>query len=165
MTRHYPLSEQHCSGRPLSKFVALSLRQRYHHLNINGGFEMQDYSGGVLSTTLLVVLAALHPFAAAGAAVGCCFYLAFPSRSKGFQRLLYAVFSWGIGYAAGIYLHGEGPPFSEKAMLVSAAASAFAVLVFVALGSVIHRNESLPNWLVQAFDLFFKSKRGGRSDD
>lgn len=110
----------------------------------------------------LVVLLAMNPFAASGAAFGCCFYLAFPSASRGLQRILYGVFSWGIGYAAGVFVYGEGPPYNQKSMLVAAVVAAIAVLVFVAWGSIIRKNGSFPPWVQSLLDLVFpyRSKRG-----
>lgn len=116
---------------------------------------------------LILALTAMNPFAASGAAFGCCFYLAFPSASRGLQRLLYCVFSWGIGYAAGVFFYGDGPPYSQKGMLVSAVVAAVAVLVFIAWGSVIRRDGDLPPWLQQILDLVFpfRSKRGDGDDN
>lgn len=121
----------------------------------------QEYQQGVLGF-LVVLMAAMNPYAAAGAAFGCCFYLAFPSASRGLQRLLYCVFSWGIGYAAGVFCYGEGPPYSQKSMLVAAVVAAVAVLVFVAWGSIIRRDGNLPPWVQSLLDLVFpfRSKRG-----
>ena len=86
---------------------------------------MTDHGWQALAGFVVVVLAAMNPYAAAGAAFGCCFYLAFPSASRGLQRLLYGVFSWGIGYAAGVFFYGDGPPYSQKSMLVAAIVAAF----------------------------------------
>lgn len=113
---------------------------------------------------MVMMLTAMNPFAAAGAAFGCCFYLAFPSASRGLQRLLYCVFSWGIGYAAGVFLYSEGPPYSQKSMLVSAVVAAVAVLVFIACGGIIRRDGNLPPWLQQILDVVFpfRAKRGDK---
>lgn len=115
-----------------------------------------------LTWLVVAVLAAMNPFAAAGAAFGCCFYLAFPSASRGLQRLLYSVFSWGIGYAAGVFFYGDGPPYSQKSMLIAAAFSAIAVLMFVAIGGIIRRNGNLPPWAQSLLDVVvpFRAKRG-----
>lgn len=109
----------------------------------------------------LMLLAAMNPYAAAGAAFGCCFYLAFPSASRGLQRLLYSVFSWGIGYAAGVFCYGDGPPYSQKSMLVAAVVAAVAVLVFIAWGSVIKRNGNLPPWVQSLLDVAFPFRKRG----
>lgn len=123
---------------------------------------MNEHFGQLLAGVVLAVLAAMNPYAAAGAAFGCCFYLAFPSASRGLQRLLYAVFSWGVGYASGVFFYGDGPPYSQKSMLVSAVFSAVAVLVFVAWGSIIRRDGNLPPWFQSLLDVVFpfRNKRG-----
>lgn len=111
---------------------------------------------------LFAILMAMNPYAAAGATFGCFFYLAYPSASKGLQRLLYCIFSWGIGYAAGVFFYGEGPPYSQKSMLIAAGASAVAVLFFIAAGGIIKRNGDLPPWARRLLDHLtpFRSKRG-----
>lgn len=116
----------------------------------------------LLAGALLALLAAMNPYVAAGAAFGCCFYLAFPSASRGVQRLLYGMFSWGIGYAAGVFFYGDGPPYSQKGMLVAAVVAAIAVLVFIAWGNIIRRNGNLPPWVRSLVDMVlpFRSKRG-----
>lgn len=123
---------------------------------------MADHTWQWLAGLAVMVLAAMNPYAAAGAAFGCCFYLAFPSASRGLQRLLYSVFSWGIGYAAGVFFYGDGPPYSQKGMLVSAIVAAVAVLVFVAWGSIIRRDGNLPPWVQSLLDVVFpfRQKRG-----
>ena len=115
-----------------------------------------------LTWLVVAVLAAMNPFAADGAAFGGCFYLAFPSASRGLQRLLYSVFSWGIGYAAGVFFYGDGPPYNQKSMLIAAAFSAIAVLMFVAIGGIIRRNGNLPPWAQSLLDVVvpFRAKRG-----
>lgn len=65
----------------------------------------------------------LNPWACIGALAGCCFFLAMPSTTQNLtQRMLLSFFSWVMGYAAGAYLY-PGPPWSQEAMLVSAAAA------------------------------------------
>lgn len=115
-----------------------------------------------LAGVALVVLTAMHPYAAAGAAFGCCFFLAYPSASRGLQRVLYAVFSWGIGYGAGVFWYGEGPPFSQKAFLIAASCAAVAVLLFMAAGSVVKKGGALPPWATYLLELIspFGKKRG-----
>jgi hypothetical protein len=111
---------------------------------------------------LLALMAALHPYAAAGAAFGCCFFLAYPSASRGYKRALFVVFSWGIGYGAGVFWFGEGPPFSQKALLISATFAAVAVLLFMAAGSVMKKGGALPPWAQDLLDIIFpyRKKRG-----
>lgn len=123
---------------------------------------MAEHAWQWLAGLVLVVLAAMNPFAAAGAAFGCCFYMAFPSASRGLQRLLYSVFSWGLGYAAGVFFYGDGPPYNQKSMLIAAAVAAIAVLMFVAVGGIIRRNGNLPPWAQSLLDAVvpFRAKRG-----
>ena len=123
---------------------------------------MTEHGWQGLAGLAFAALAAMNPFAAAGAAFGCCFYLAFPSASRGLQRLLYGVFSWGIGYSAGVFCYGEGPPFSQKSMLVAAIVAAVAVMVFIAWGGIIRQNGSLPPWAESILDTVFpfRKKRG-----
>lgn len=61
---------------------------------------METFGGWGLAT-MFGLLAVIHPHAAAGAAFGCFFFLASPASTNRRQRLLLAVFSFGIGYAAG----------------------------------------------------------------
>lgn len=141
--------------------------------NLKGGGGMtEDFwhwvvlGGKLLIAGLLAVLAMLNPHAAAGAAFGCCFFLAYPSASRGWQRILYGAFSWGLGYAAGVFFYGEGPPYSQKSMLVASAVAALAVLVFVAWSAVIRRDGNLPPWLQSILDIVFpyRAKRGEEND-
>ena len=107
----------------------------------------------------------IHPYAAVGAAFGCCFYLATPSAMKSWRRMLYGLFSWGIGYGAGAYFFDVDQPRSVGALMTPAAVSALAAVVFGALHRVADSNSPLPPWLVDILDRvpFFK-KRGGSSD-
>jgi hypothetical protein len=110
-----------------------------------------------------LLLAALHPWAATGAAFGCCFFLASPASTRGWQRVKLGLFSWGIGYAAGVFTYGGGPPYSDKAMLVSAGVSALAAIIFTGLYHVIATGGPLPPWLESMLDRvpFLKRKGGG----
>lgn len=123
---------------------------------------MSEHVWQWIGAALLLVLTAINPHAATGAAFGCCFFLAYPSASRGGQRLLYAAFSWGLGYAAGVFFYGDGPPYNQRAMLVSAAFSALAVLIFIAWGSIIRRQGNLPPWVQTILDIVFpfRAKRG-----
>lgn len=124
---------------------------------------MADHWWHGLAGLMWMVLAAMNPFAAAGASFGCFFFLAFPSASRGFQRLFYCVFSWGIGYAAGVFFYGDGPPYSQKGMLVAGTFAAIAVLIFIAIGGIIKRNGNLPPWAQSLLDIAFPyRKRGGK---
>lgn len=89
----------------------------------------------------------LHPWAAFGACFGCCFFLQVQVSAAGARRLLLGAFSWGIGYGAGVFWFGEGPPWSQEAMLVSAAAGALAAVVFTAIHGMVTKDGQLPPWL------------------
>lgn len=112
-----------------------------------------------------VVLLAIHPWAATGAAFGCCFFLAAPRATSGWQRIKLALFSFGFGYAAGVffYPHVPGEPWNEKAMLVSAGVSALAAVAFTAFYFIIDKSGPLPDWLKDILDRIPMFKR--RSDN
>lgn len=110
------------------------------------------------------VLSGVHPFAAAGAAIGCCFFMAAPRATTIRERFLLSMFSLGMGYSGGIFWYGGGPPYSEKAMLVAGAISAMVAVVFTALGYMVEKDGPVPQWIKTIIDLipFFKSR--GNSD-
>lgn len=112
-----------------------------------------------------VVMLAIHPWAATGAAFGCCFFLAAPMATTYCQRLKLGLFSFGLGYAAGVFCYPNVPglPWNEKAMLVSASVSALAAVAFTAFYYVIDRNGPLPDWLKDILDRIPMFKR--RSDN
>lgn len=106
------------------------------------------------------ILAVTHPWAASGAAFGCCFFLAYPPAAiTARQRWLLVVFSFGIGYAAGVFFYGEGPPWSNKAMLVSGGVSATGVSLFTAWRWMVDNRENLPPWMVSLLELI-KLRKG-----
>ena len=115
--------------------------------------EQTTTAGGWMLAALAALLTATHPWAATGAAFGCCFFLASPSTTAGWQRVKLGVFSWGIGYAAGVFFYGDGPPWSQKAMLVSGALAALAAVLFTGFYAVIAKNGSLPPWLESLLNL------------
>lgn len=98
---------------------------------------------GVLIWTML---AAMHPHAASGALAGCAFFLTTPNAATGVKRVLLLIFSFLVGYAGGLFFYGDGPPYSPKAMLVSAGFSAVAVVVFTAATHMFEHNGDLPPW-------------------
>lgn len=112
-----------------------------------------------------VILLAIHPWAATGAAFGCCFFLAAPMVTSGWRRLKLSLFSFGLGYAAGVFWYGKviGQPWNEKAMLVSATVSALAAVAFTAFYFVIDKSGPLPDWLKDILDRVPMFKR--RSDN
>lgn len=111
-------------------------------------------------TLFCAIAMAIHPWAATGAVVGCCFFLAAPMATSGWQRVKLTAFSFGIGYAGGVFWYGGGPPWSEKAMLISAALSALAAVVFTAFYYIIDKSGPLPSWLESILDRipFFKRR-------
>lgn len=113
---------------------------------------------------LCMILAAVNPWAATGAAFGCCFFLAAPMATNGWQRFKLMMFSLGIGYGGGVFFYGGGPPWNEKAMMVSAALSALGAVVFTALYYVVDRNGPLPEWLTNILDRIPLFKRRGDND-
>lgn len=115
---------------------------------------------GVLIWSLL---AAMHPHAATGALAGCAFFLAWPNAATGIRRLLLLAFSFFIGYAGGLFFYGDGPPYSPKAMLVSAAFSALAVVFFTAAAHMMANNGDLPPWVKSAVKVL--SKKGAENDN
>ena len=147
--------------------MAPSVVDRYHLQELKQGAAMVDHVWQWIAAAVLLLLAALNPHAASGAAFGCCFFLAFPSASRGLQRLLYGVFSWGIGYASGVFFYGEGPPYNQKSMLIAATMAAVAVLIFVAWGSIIRQHGKLPPWAEAILDIVFpfRAKRGKKNAD
>lgn len=117
-----------------------------------------------LAAALLAMGAAMHPWAAAGAAFGCCFYLGAPSATKGRQRVYLLFFSLGFGYSWGTFLYGGGPPWSEKAMAVSAVASALGAVLMTAFYFIIDKKGSLPDWLESLLDRVPMLKRRRTQD-
>lgn len=95
----------------------------------------------------------INPWAAIGAAAGCCFFLAMPSATDTLrQRFLLAVFSWVMGYGSGAYLY-PGPPWSQEAMLVSGAAAALSSVAFTGIHSALHNGRDLPPWLLSIVEI------------
>jgi hypothetical protein len=113
---------------------------------------------------LATMWAATHPWAATGAAFGCCFFLAYPGATTGKQRLFLGLFSLGIGYGCGVFFYGEGPPYSNKAMLPAAAVAALAAVLFTAWRVMIKKNGTLPPWLASLIELL-PFKKGAPRDD
>lgn len=119
------------------------------------------------STALFcMVFLAVHPWAATGAAVGCCFLLFAPMATAGWQRLKLIPFSFGTGYAGAVFFYGRvaGQPWNEKAMLVAVALSALSAVTFTAFYYVIDKSGPLPAWLESILDRIPLFKRRGGSD-
>ena len=126
---------------------------------------MTERLGELLLALLIALGAAINHWAAAGAMFGCCFFLATPSTTVGWGRVGLGMFSFGIGYAAGIFLYGGGPPFNEKAMFVSGGLSAIAAGAWASLGKAIDKSGPLPPWLSDILDRVPFLKRQERSGD
>ena len=120
--------------------------------------------GAWLLGAMYAMFASTHPWAATGAAFGCCFFLAYPGATTARQRWLLGLFSLGIGYACGVFFYGEGPPYSPKAMLVAATIAALAAVLFTAWSAIIASNGTLPPWLVSIIELW-PFKKGSPRDD
>lgn len=104
-------------------------------------------------TALALLLLYINPYAAIGACFGCVFFLQYPSvLSKG-RRAMLAVFSWGVGYAAGMYWYGSGPPWLPQAFLPALIAAALGSSMFTAISAVIDSNGDLPAWLSALLNL------------
>lgn len=119
-----------------------------------------------LCALLFAVGAAIHPWAATGAAVGCCFLLFAPMATAGWQRLKLIPFSFGTGYAGAVFFYGRvaGQPWNEKAMLVAVALSALSAVLFTAFYYVIDKSGPLPAWLESILDRIPLFKRRSDSD-
>lgn len=128
---------------------------------------MSDHAyliGAWVFGALATMWASTHPWAATGAAFGCCFFLAYPGVTTRRQRLFLGLFSLGIGYGCGVFFYGEGPPYSNKAMLPAAALAALAAVLFTAWRVMINKNGTLPPWLVSLIELL-PFKKGAPRDD
>jgi hypothetical protein len=110
------------------------------------------------------LMAFTHPHAAAGAAFGCCFFLAMPHTTNRRERMLLGIFSFGIGYAAGVFAYGGGPPFSEKAMFVAGSISALAVVIWTGLQRMAAGDGPLPQWLKDTLGFIPLFRRKGPDD-
>ena len=94
----------------------------------------------------------INPWAAIGAFGGCSFFLAMPSATNSLmQRLMLFFFSWIMGYGSGAVLY-PGPPWSQEAMLVSAASAALSSVVFTSVYAAISDNGDLPRWLLSTIE-------------
>lgn len=117
----------------------------------------------LLGAWLLGVLSAAwyatNPWAATGAAFGCCFFLAYPGATTTRQRWLLGAFSLGIGYACGVFFYSD-----NRAMLVSGTIAALASVLFTAWAAIITSNGNLPPWMRSLIELW-PFKRGTSRDD
>lgn len=102
---------------------------------------------------------ATNPWAATGAAFGCCFFLAYPGATTVRQRWWLGVFSLGIGYASGVFFYRD-----DRAMLVAGTIAALASVLFTAWAAIISNNGNLPPWMKSLIELW-PFKRGAPRDD
>lgn len=121
-------------------------------------------AGMWLLGALGVILYSMHPHAAVGAGVGVCFFLASPRSTTQGQRWWLGVFSFGIGYSAGVYWFPDGPPWSSQAMLPAGGVSAFAAVIGTAFSHVINNGGDLPRWLKSVLDYVPFLNRKGPQD-
>lgn len=125
---------------------------------------MSEQCSNLLGAFLCVILFSINPWAATGAAFGCCFFVGSPRSTTGWQRVKLTLFSFGIGYGAGVFWYGGGPPYLEKAMLPAGALSALAAVIFTAFYHVIDKSGPLPAWLESILDRIPMLKKRGDSD-
>lgn len=125
---------------------------------------MMERIGEVVAIVFLALFATIHPHAATGAAVGCFFYLAFPGDNTRRQSLLLCVFSFGIGYAFGLFAYGGGPPYDEKAMFAAGSISALAVVIWKGLHRMAAGDGPLPQWIKDILGFLPMFRRKGPDD-
>lgn len=108
------------------------------------------------------LLAGMNGYAAAGAAIGCCFYLAAPKATSFRERFMLTLFSWGMAYGGGVFFYGGPPPWNEKALFVAGGIGALIAVVFTALGYMVEKDGPVPEWIKTIIGLipFFKSRGG-----
>lgn len=104
----------------------------------------------------------IHPHAAIGAAIGCCFFLAVPwgaGRLEWWRRMLLCVFSYGMGYAAGALAYSDGNP--NGGMLVAGGVAALVAVICASFSRTAWGNGPLPVWLGDILDRVPFLKRKG----
>lgn len=85
-----------------------------------------------------------------GAAFGCCFFLAMPlKRGHACEKLLFTIFSGGIGYSAHMTVIGTQLP-----MLVSAIVSALAVAIMIPVYEIVTDKEQILDFIKQALSFW-----------
>jgi len=123
---------------------------------------LTEQSSSWLCALFLAILAALHPWAAIGAAGGCCFFMAYPPKKTTYlARFALLVFSWSFGYGSGVFFYPDGPPYDPSAMLPAVALSALAVVIGLAAVKMVERNGPLPLWVGNILDRIPVLKRKG----
>jgi hypothetical protein len=110
------------------------------------------------ASTAIVLLTALalyvNPYVAIGASFGCVFFLQYPSVLSLGRRIALAFFSWGLGYATGVFWYGQGPPWVPEGLLPALAAAALGSAVFTAMAAMVEKDGKLPDWLEAVIKLF-----------
>lgn len=138
---------------------------------------LNEQCGHWACATLLAMLLSLHPWAAFGACFGCCFFMVYPPEKTPYlARFGLGVFSWGLGYAHGVFWYPAGPPYDPSAMLPAAGMSVIAVVLGLvavrlvnSLGDVavkiVEGDGPLPGWVGDILDRIpFIKRRGGGND-
>lgn len=105
----------------------------------------------------------VHPYAAMGAAFGCCFFLALPATAqlKWWRRVLLSVFSFGIGYGFGAYLFDVSEARSVGAMGPAASVSAIASAIAHSVNRAAENDGPLPRIVSDILDRVPFLKRRG----
>lgn len=118
---------------------------------------------GALGGLILGAFSYLHPWAATGAVFGCFFFMTMQPEISKLKKLMLTIVSWGAGYASGVWMYGEGPPWSQKAMIVGFIGSALAVVLMTSLHAFIQNGGNIPTWLQTILDkLSLFPKKGGQ---
>lgn len=127
---------------------------------------MERIGEAIVAAMLGVIagMAGMHPHASAGAAFGCFFFLASPPTTTRKQRVLLAFFSFGMGYAFGIFLYGGGPPYNEKAMFASGGMAALVAVIWLGLQRMAEGDGPLPQWLKDMIGFIPLFRRKGPDD-
>jgi len=89
----------------------------------------------------------INPFAVAGALIGTCFLLSRPGATTLGQKIYLGLFSCGMGFGGGVFFYPGGPPWNEKAMLVSGGIAGLIATVFTAAGAMVESKAGLPKWV------------------
>lgn len=125
---------------------------------------MREQCAVVFWTWLCAIGGVINPFAVAGALVGICFFLASPKATTLGQKLYLGFFSFGMGFAGGIFFYPGGPPWSEEAMVVSGGIAALIATVFTAAGYMVERQADLPEWAKSILAVIPTLKQRGNGD-
>jgi hypothetical protein len=125
---------------------------------------MREQCTVIFWTWVCMVGGVINPFAVAGALIGTCFFLASPKATTLGQKIYLGLFSCGMGFGGGIFFYPGGPPWSEKAMIVSGAIAALIATVFTAAGYMVDSKGGLPKWVTDILGYVPFIKRRSNSD-